>query len=733
MVRFAAFRQTRPMPKQQKNNLFAYSLRQRSQEGAPLADRMRPQTLEDFIGQEHILGKGRLLWRAIQADRLSSLIFYGPPGTGKTTLARIIARRTAANFLSLNAVLAGIKDIREQIEEAETSLAEQGTRSILFIDEVHRFNKSQQDALLPHVEKGTLTLIGATTENPYFEVNKALLSRSRIFQLKPLEKKDLLQTLEAALVDPERGFGKLNIRLEPEAKEHLAQVANGDARALLNALELAVITSEPDERGEIHINLSIAEESIQQKAVLYDKDGDAHFDHASALIKSLRGSDPDAALYWLAKMVYAGEDPRFLLRRMMILAAEDVGLADPQVLPQVVACAKAFDYIGLPEGRFHLAQACLILANAPKSNSAFGFFEALSAVAQEKEADPPNHLKDSSRDKKGLGHGEGYQYPHAFKDHWVAQQYLPQELQGKFFYKPGNQGYEGKIRRQVAQRKLEQLAQMNAPGAAGWKERALGSGGQELAQLKEVVFKLLSARSDSMVLNLNAQSGWLAYDIAATWINPSLYLQVFTPRDKEIAESQFKGLETVISQSGSDPFEEWEEKGYRFDLLLSYNLLWDQADKAAWLHQAKQLLLPEGQWVGLEQIPRQGSLLTEILETTPFPHKLLETIKGVEQNFLQDRANPKFNWSAPELADSLAEAGLQLQHKEEIRFTGSRWIIPEKIKTWFDPQHPGPYGKLLKQALSAKEQKFTREALLERCQQGPVPWRTAHFLFQATR
>src|SRR5690554_2989033 len=413
----------------------------------PLAARMRPRTLSEYIGQDHIVGPGRLLRRAIEADQLSSLIFYGPPGTGKTTLARVIANSTRARFAAINAVLGGVKDIREAVAAAQAS-RRSGVRTTLFVDEVHRWNKAQQDALLPHVENGTIILIGATTENPYFEVNKALVSRSRIFQLRPLTPDDLRQIALNALADPERGYGNLNVDLHSDALDHLVDVANGDARGVLNALELAVETTPPNEKGAILIDLTVAEESIQRRAVLYDKDGDVHYDTISAFIKSLRGSDPDAALYWMAKMVYAGEDPRFIFRRMAILAGEDVGLADPNAINVVMSCWQAFERIGMPEGAFPLAEAVLYLATCPKSNSTLAFFDAMRAVEQEQEADVPNHLKDSSRDKEGFGHGRGYLYPHAYRDHWVAQQYLPESLQGKLFYEPGEQGYERQIRDQ---------------------------------------------------------------------------------------------------------------------------------------------------------------------------------------------------------------------------------------------------------------------------------------------
>ena len=417
---------------------------------APLADRMRPRTLEEFSGQAHILGPGKLLRRAIEADRVRSLLFYGPPGTGKTTLARIIARATSAHFHAMNAVLSGVKDIRAAITSAEARLERGGQRTILFVDEVHRFNKAQQDALLPHVENGTVVFIGATTENPYFEVIKALVSRSRIFELRTLGEDALRQIAHQALHERERGYGDRDVRLDSDALDHLVSTANGDARSLLNALELAAETTEPDVGGGVHITLAVAEDSIQRRAVLYDKEGDAHFDTVSAFIKSLRGSDPDAALYWMARMVYAGEDPRFILRRMLIFASEDVGLADPQAVQVAAACAQAFDHVGMPEGRFPLAQCCLYLALAPKSNSAFAFFDALRYVEKEQTSAVPNPLKDASRDKQGLGHGKDYKYPHAYRDHYVPEQYLPDAMQGTYFYAPTEQGFERTLKERLA-------------------------------------------------------------------------------------------------------------------------------------------------------------------------------------------------------------------------------------------------------------------------------------------
>lgn len=410
---------------------------------APLAERLRPRTLDEFFGQGHILAPGKLLRRSIEADRITSLILFGPPGTGKTTLARVIANRTAANFTTMNAVLAGVRDIRAAVEAAADQLRLHQRRTILFVDEVHRFNKAQQDALLPHVENGTVIFIGATTENPYFEVNKALVSRSRVFELKSLTHDDLALVADAALHD-ERAYANVAVDMDPDAREHLISTANGDARSLLNALELAVETTPPTD-GRIRITLDVAEDSIQRRAVLYDKEGDSHFDAISAFIKSMRGSDPDAALYWLARMVYAGEDSRFIFRRMLIFASEDVGLADPRAIEVATACAAAFDYVGLPEGQFHLAQCCLYLATAPKSNTTLSYFDALTHVRDESTGDVPDHLKDASRDAKGLGHGAGYLYPHAYHNHYVPQQYLPDAMQGTYFYAPSDVGYEKRI------------------------------------------------------------------------------------------------------------------------------------------------------------------------------------------------------------------------------------------------------------------------------------------------
>ena len=415
---------------------------------SPLASRMRPVTLDEVVGQQHIIGKDKLLYRAIKADKLGSVIFYGPPGTGKTTLAKVIANTTSAEFEQLNATTAGKKDMEEAVKRAKDRLGMYGKKTILFIDEIHRFNKGQQDYLPPFVEDGTVTLIGATTENPYFEVNNALLSRSRIFELKPLEKQDIRELILRAVTDEKRGMGGYHAEITDEAVRFLADVANGDARAALNAVELGVLTTEPSPDGKIYITLPVAAECIQKRAVRYDKDGDNHYDTISAFIKSMRGSDPDAALYYLARMLYAGEDVKFIARRIMICAAEDVGNADPQALTVAVSAAQAVERIGLPEGQIILAQAVTYVASAPKSNAAcVGISEAMEAVRTRETPPVPVHLQDKHyKGAEKLGHGKGYLYAHDYPNHYVKQQYLPDGMEGASFYRPTENGYEKKIK-----------------------------------------------------------------------------------------------------------------------------------------------------------------------------------------------------------------------------------------------------------------------------------------------
>ena len=429
-------------------DLFDYARENQLKKEAPLAARLRPATLDEVVGQQHIIGRGRLLYRAIMADKLSSLIFYGPPGTGKTTLAKVIANTTKASFVQLNATVSGKKDMEAVVEDAKKLLGSHGRRTILFIDEIHRFNKGQQDYLLPFVEDGTVVLIGATTENPYFEVNRALLSRSVIFELYPLEKDDIKELIRRAVYDCEKGMGDYNGAITDDAMDFLADVAGGDARIALNAVELALLTTEPGPDGKIVIDLDVAGDCVQRRVVAYDRDGDNHYDTISAFIKSMRGSDPDAAVYYLSKMLNAGEDIKFIARRMMICASEDVGNADPNALTVAVSAALAVERVGMPESQIILAHAAAYIACAPKSNSAVNAIYAANRSVQNKKTTVPAHLQDAHyKGHEDLGRGIGYLYPHDFEDHYVKQQYLPDEIKNERFYEPSENGYEKTIRK----------------------------------------------------------------------------------------------------------------------------------------------------------------------------------------------------------------------------------------------------------------------------------------------
>lgn len=430
-------------------DIFDYARNINSEKESPLASRLRPKTLEQVVGQEHIIGKGKLLYRAIKADKISSVIFYGPPGTGKTTLAKVIANTTSAEFMQLNATVAGKKDMEEVVEKAKQNMAMSGKKTILFVDEIHRFNKSQQDYLLPFVEDGTVILIGATTENPYFEVNKALISRSIVFELQPLNEENIKTLIHRAVDDKEDGMGIYNAVIDDDAVEFLAGLSNGDARMALNAVELGVLTTDPDQDGRIHITLEVAEQCIQKRALKYDKDGDNHYDTISAFIKSMRGSDPDAAIYYLAKMLYAGESVDFIARRIMICAAEDVGMANPDALVVATSAADAVYKVGMPEAQIILAEAVVYVATSPKSNaSCNAIFSAMETVKNTVTAKVPAHLMDAHyKGSSELGHGIGYKYAHDYPNHYVKQQYLPDELVGTRFYEPGVLGYEKEVRK----------------------------------------------------------------------------------------------------------------------------------------------------------------------------------------------------------------------------------------------------------------------------------------------
>jgi putative ATPase len=730
-------------------DLFDHARREQIEREAPLAARMRPRSLDEFVGQEHIVGPGRLLRRAIQADQLSSVIFCGPPGTGKTTLAMVIANTTRSHFETLNAVLAGVADIRRVTEEAQRRRALYAQRTILFVDEVHRWNKAQQDALLPWVENGTVILIGATTENPYFSVNRPLVSRSRIFQFRSLQESDLYAIARQALADAERGYGTLNVQIAGEALAHLVNVANGDARGVLNALELAVETTLPNAEGVVVVDMTVAEESIQRRAVLYDKDGDYHYDTVSAFIKSLRGSDPDAALYWMAKMVYAGEDPRFVFRRMLIFAGEDVGLADPNAIRVVTACADAFDRVGLPEGQFHLAEAALYLATAPKSNSALGFFDALSLVEKERQDDVPSHLKDASRDTEGLGHGKGYLYPHAYRDHWVGQQYLPASLQGRAFYQPGDQGHERTIRDQVARRREAQLAAMvegqslpevltytvGRRASDRWLQRTVGNAGERLGSIRDRVLDAAGLLRHHVVLDLSAGSGLLTWEILRRTPEGGTWALV---RDRQAGEGlrqqaeRLPELERPVILVGE--LEEMDdllalrgEAGLGFDAVVGRNAFGAAADKRAVLRHATSRLRSRGRLSLVETVVRHAQRLYQLVDLSPLGNDLGQRVAAAEEQIYLDLNDPLINWDADDLREWLADAGLVEIGLQSVDETAETLVSPEALERWFgatlDRARPS-YAQHLLRLITAPELADVHALFIRNLAGQIVPWRT---------
>lgn len=763
---------------------------QREPSKEPLAARMRPRTLDEYIGQEHIVGKGRLLRRAIAADQLTSVIFYGPPGTGKTTLARVIANHTKSSFITLNAVLTGVQHIREAIAQAEQQYKLYNRRTILFVDEVHRWNKSQQDALLPWVENGTIILVGATTENPFFEVNRALVSRSRVFQLKALTVQDLRQAAEAALADAERGYGRYKVEFEQGALEHLIETANGDARSLLNALELAVETTPehwPPADGErIYISRETAEESIQKKVVLYDRDGDYHYDIISAFIKSLRGRDPDAAMYWLARMVAAGEDPGFIFRRMLISACEDTGLADPFAITVVESAAAAFDRVGLPEGRYHLAHAALYLATAPKSNSSMAFFDALSSVEKE-DAEVPNHLRDPSRDAEGFGHGSGYMYPHAYTDHWVAQQYLPDALVGRVFYTPSDQGYEKTIRDDVLSRRELQIAALleedsgaqadpawwqmhgrkerlvkqeeqltftpkNAAAEAAlsaaekdWRRRLDSNRAAVLLELRRELIEAAQLRRHHRSLVWNADDGLLIWEVLRREPEGFTCGMCRTAYGRKVLEqygSTLGGIDRPELAVADPPAETGMFAiphgifgGAVFDRLFFRDCCADAgafARFAASLTAAAPLLAAGWRCVMAQKVPGAGQRLAPLIRSQVLRGRekeygaLLTDMEQAEEAFFSDAANPLFAWDAQSAAALLGQT-FSVSHTQK-EFSEKRRITEADVRRWFDGERSA-YGSALAAALGKDGAEAAQRLLETACERRIFLWKTVYSFY----
>jgi len=723
---------------------------EKSQALSPLADRMRPRTLEDIIGQDHIVGQGRLLRRAIQADRLSSLILYGPPGTGKTSLAAVIANTTRAAFEKLNAVLSGVKDIREVIDRSDDRFRLYSKRTILFVDEVHRWNKAQQDALLPWVENGTVILVGATTENPFFEVNRALVSRSRIFQLKPLDNEGLLETARRTIADRERGYGKWDVVFEEGSLEHLVEVSGGDARSLLNAIELAVETSVspwPPADGEIiNISMETAEESIQRRALLYDRDGDYHFDTISAFIKSVRGSDPDAALYWLSKMVRAGEDPKFIFRRMIILASEDVGLADPNALSVVISCAQAFERIGFPEGNFPLSHACLYLATAPKSNTTMAYFDALKEVERE-DAEVPNHLRDASRDAESFGHGEGYVYPHAYRDHWAAQQYLPNTLRGRTFYIPSEVGYEGKIREDVLQKRELQAAivlgeEQNesellswsaaSKGREGWFKRLESGRSKLLLNIRDTIFDSACPSRQSRVLIPLANDGLLLWESLRRCPEGLTSALVNNQSAKDALLQYASNLDSVekplVEITGDllpskEQCTQWFSCSQFDHILIRAQRL--QADASSLAQRAKSLLSKNGNLVLFFPPVRLGERLSRILSFECAQGDLASKLEKAELSFFNDFGSDKTQvsliWNESEIISAFEENGFSVTCRT-IDQQEERLITEKDVLAWFNTEQ-SRWGSFMSTALSNGDFNAIEEAIRLRIAKGPILWR----------
>ncbi|MCE1195508.1 AAA family ATPase, partial [bacterium] len=691
------------------------------------------------------------------------------PGTGKTTLARIIANTTRSAFIALNAVLSGVGELRESLEKARRHYELYSLKTILFVDEVHRWNRSQQDALLPWVENGTVVLIGATTENPFFEVNRALVSRSRVFLLRQLTDEDLAAVARMTIADPERGYGAYAVGFEEGALEHLVHTADGDARSLLNALELAIETSvdswPPAPGTAIRVSLGTAEESIQKRVVLYDKDGDYHYDAISAFIKSLRGSDPDASLYWLARMVYAGEDPNFIFRRMLISAAEDVGLADPNAVQVVAACAQAFDRIGLPEGQFHLTEAALYLATSPKSNSAMGYFDARKAV-EEEGADVPDHLKDANRDAVGFGHGEGYQYPHAYKDHWVAQQYLPDSLKRSVFYFPGSLGLEGARRNEVLERREAQLSVLasdvdsagSAPSAKQelsvwskegekrkkWMSRAEGSASLRLRAARSFLFDTLAlGRSDSALI-FDPRKGFYALEATRRAPEGTVAALVENEEAKDQLERLTSDIPELLRPMAAVPDRlpaeaaaDWAERRFGFGhfdkVIICEPLGSHDSGFDYWSHARAALAAAaagRGEIAFFELLDGRSSCLSEMLalNIASGGEQVRELIAALSRAEASRgggpglaSASPRFDEAAigAALAPRLAAAGLPVALSWRVeRISCPRQLEAAEIAEWLSPK--SEYGSHLRRELGEAATAFLKTTL--NALPGTVDW-----------